>query len=175
MDLIEYNAYYRQGLVDGLCAGGMPEGHATAFVKSAELMAAGARRPDEFEAGYMEALSKSAASYGLVPLYGTADIHGAGAGLPSVGAAETDDDEDADKNDAVPAVGADVDDDEDFFDKLRRWGIMAGIGAGAFAAGRYWPDIVHGVASTANSATSNFGQQAANEANAKAPQPAPGA
>ena len=62
MNRIEYDAYYRQGLVNGLVSRGVGVKEAEAFVANVQNAAIGALSPDAYVEGFKEALSKKAAS-----------------------------------------------------------------------------------------------------------------
>lgn len=152
MNTIDYNAYFRAGLVEGFQARGLSEKQAEFFVKQAEIEALGAMNPSEFKAGYDEELQKRAAGYAIVPMDDADD---------------GDDEDDA----SVPAV-ADSD-DESFLDKLKRWGLLAGVGAGGFALGNYWPNIRRGVSNALAAGASTAQDRARTEAGNAAPQTNP--
>lgn len=117
MNTIDYNAYYRAGLLDGFQSRGMTEKQAEFFVKQLELDATGSMNREAFEEGYKEAMAKSAKGFAVVPV---------------------DDVEDADADEEEPEA-----DNESIWDKMKRWGLMAGIGAAGFGLGRYSRDIAN--------------------------------
>lgn len=150
MNTIDYNAHYRAGLLEGLQARGLSEKQAEFFVKQAEIHALGAKDPESFRAGYEEEMQKRAAGFAIVPM-----------------------DEVSNDSGEAPEVPDFDDDDESFWDKLKRWGLLAGVGAGGFALGNYWPEIRSG-ASDALAAASNYVKGLGNsEAAAAAPQTPP--
>lgn len=126
MNAIDSSMHFRQGLIDGFVSRGVPEDRAEYFVKQAEIASFRDMNPAAFDEGYAEAMEKAAAGFAIVPLDGDADV----------GDSSTKDPIDVDYS------------GESFWDKLKRWGLLAGVGAGSFALGSYWPDFKDGVRNT---------------------------
>ena len=140
MNRIEYEAYYRQGLIDGLVARGVGEKTAEAFVADAQNAAIGAMNPKAYAEGFKETLSEKAAQ--------------------QIRLVDEDDDDS---------------DNEDFFDKLKRYLTYGGLAAGGFLAGNYFPEIKATASKMYNSAMNTLAGGAAGERAAQAPdtRPAP--
>lgn len=139
MNTIDYNAYYRAGLLDGFQSRGMTEKQAEFFVKQLELDATGSMNREAFEEGYKEAMAKSAKGFAVVPV---------------------DDVEDEDTEAEEPEA-----DNESIWDKMKRWGLMAGIGAAGFGLGRYSRDIANFGENVVNSVYNKVNSEGTTERN----------
>jgi len=131
MNNYEQNALMKHGFTCSLVERGVDPDIAEFCVKQAEYQNLGSLSPEDFYEGFAEALEKKASKlmffddggdsrdfYRQNPMYG----------VPMPAAMQPEDEDDDDE-------------EESLVDKIKRWALYAGIGAGGFALGNYWPDI----------------------------------
>lgn len=127
-------AYLKQGFLERLEERGMDPHVADFCVKQAEYSALGQMSPEDFYEGFAEEVEKRA---GRLMVYddsdGGYDRLGYFSKNPMLGmpVSQHDDAEDEEEEE----------EEESLLDKIKRWALYTGIGAGGFAVGRAWPGI----------------------------------
>lgn len=131
----EKHANERLGFIQGLVSRGVDPELAEFCAKQAEYETIGMLSPSEYIDGFSEKLAqmsdieKTAKSSRITIITGDDDDEDDLAPAP----VETESKVTADKS------------DESIWDKIKRWGLLAGVGAGVgaggFALGNYWPEI----------------------------------
>ena len=133
----EKHANERLGFITGLVSRGVDPSLAEFCAKQAEYESIGLMSPSDYIDGFAEKLVKMAELNKQAKQNRITII--------------TDDDGDDDYDitgdptsnlaSSKPVVDAADEDDESIWDKIKRWATYAGIGAGGFMLGNYWPEL----------------------------------
>lgn len=128
-------SYLKQGFIERLEELGMDPHVADFCVKQAEYSSLGQMSPDDFYEGFAEEVEKRA---GRLMVYddsdGGYDRLGYFRNNPMLGMPVPSDEDAEDEEEKE-------EEEESLVDKIKRWALYAGIGAGGFAVGRAWPGV----------------------------------